>query len=105
MKTSLNCIRHGINRKLKSLRNNDIDIINEGVFTESGTAFVAQCTNLKRQGLAKTVHYPPIDTSDLQKLRSSDIFNTSNPVTLQYKVFFDVMFYFCRRGQENLRQL
>ena len=33
----------------------------------------------------------------------SGLFNLSSPETLQNKVFFEVMLYFCRRSRQNLR--
>ena len=35
----------------------------------------------------------------------SSAFDTSTPTGLQNKVWFEVMFYFCRHGQGNLREL
>ena len=32
-------------------------------------------------------------------------FNPMKPVGLQNKVWFDIMFYVCRRGRENLREI
>ncbi len=45
-------------------------------------------------------HKPPIN-----KLYESGVFNTNTPATLQNKVFFEIIFYFCRRGRQNLREL
>ena len=103
-KNSFNCLRHGINRKIKSFHEG-WDIIHDPEFTSSGTIFIAQCTRLKREGLAKVEHYPPIDEVDLRKIRESGVLNIEHPKNLQWKVFFDVMFYLCRRGEENLREL
>ena len=47
----------------------------------------------------------PICEEDLKKLYESDVFNQNSPETLQNKVFFEVMLYFCRRGRQNLREL
>lgn len=33
------------------------------------------------------------------------VFNTDTPVGLQNKVIFEIIFYLCRRGQENLREM
>ena len=41
----------------------------------------------------------------MQKLYQSNVFNINTPKGLQKKVFFEVMLYFCRRGQQNLREL
>ena len=64
-----------------------------------------KCVDLKRQGLAKVEHKPPICEEDLKKLYESTAFGLDDPEKLQNKVFFEVMLYFCRRGRQNLRQL
>ena len=42
---------------------------------------------------------------DQKRLYESDVFNQNSPKTLQNKVFFEIMLYFCRRGRQNLRKL
>ena len=56
-------------------------------------------------GLAKVEHKQEINQSDISLLHSSGVFSTSSPKSFQRKVFFEVMFYLCRRGRENLRTL
>ena len=41
----------------------------------------------------------------MQKLYQSNVFDINTPKGLQRKVFFEVLLYFWRRGQENLREL
>lgn len=41
----------------------------------------------------------------MKKIHSSEIQNLKNPMSLQWKVFFYLDFYLCRRGEENLRGL
>ena len=48
-------------------------------------------------------HSPSLD--DLQKLYGSVAMDISTPCGLQNKVWFDVMFFLCRRGRENLRTM
>ena len=62
-------------------------------------------TELKRNGLGITKHYPIIDTPDLEKLYKSFLFNTNIPTGLLFKVQFDVRLYFTRRGAENMRRM
>ena len=95
-KSTLNSFRFGLNRHYLSTR--DINIINDPAFNETNKVFGAKCVELKRQGLAKVEHKQPICQEDLQKLCECGIFDISNPVTLQNKIFFEVMLYFCRRG-------
>ena len=42
---------------------------------------------------------------DIKNLYRCGVFNTENPTTLQNKVFFETMLFFCRRGRQNLRHL
>ena len=102
-KSTLNSFRFGLNRHY--LSTHDINIINDPAFNETNKVFGAKCVELKRQGLAKVEHKQPICQEDLQKLYECGIFDISNPVTLQNKIFFEVMLYFCRRGRQNLPQL
>ena len=82
-----------------------IDIIKDTEFNEANRIYEAQCVELKKQGLAKTEHKPPIADEDIKKLYRCGVFNTENPTTLQNKVFFEIMLFFCRRGRQNLHQL
>ena len=103
-KTSFNSIRSGIQRKIKVLRP-EIDIIIDKDFQAANEVFRAQCVELKKEGLAKITHKQPITVEDMKTLYMSPVFSVNNPVSLQRKVFFDVLLYLCRRGQENLRYL
>ena len=103
-KTSLSSIRWGIQRKIKEVREN-IDIINDPEFGTSQRVFDAQCVELKKIGLAKVEHKPPITKNDIVKLYSSGTLSDEEPTSLMFKFFFEMMLYFCRRGQENLRML
>ena len=102
-KSTLNSLRFGLNRHFKATRG--FDIINDSEFTDANKVFGAKCVDLKRQGLAKVEHKPPICEEDLKKLYESGVFCLNDPEKLQNKVFFEVMLYFCRRGRQNLRQL
>ena len=57
---------------------------------------------LKKLGLAQVKHYPAI--SD-KLYYGSDVLSFENPVSLQRKVFLELMLHFCRRAMENLREL
>jgi len=48
---------------------------------------------------------PAINKDDIKKLYESGLFNLTQPETLQNKVFFEIMLFFCRRGRQNLREL
>lgn len=98
-------IRFAIQRMFKSIRGEDFDVIEGSEFAKANSVYSAQCVVLKRKGLGKTDHHRPINEADLKKLYDSDVFALTHPVSLQHKVFFDIMLFFCRRGQENLRKL
>ena len=102
-KNSLCSIRFGLNRYFRSVFNNDI--IKDKEFDEANSVYEAQCVALKKRGLAKTEQKPPIADEDIKRLYESGVFNTDSPTTLQNKVFFEIMFFFCRRGRQNLREL
>ena len=103
-KTTLNSIRFGLQRKFKEF-NSDLDIITDSNFAECNLVFKAQCVQLKKNGLAKVEHKPPLTPEDVRKLYRSDVFSLSRPESLQRKVFFEIMLFLCRRGRENLRNL
>ena len=104
-KTSFYSLRFGLQRYFKEVRGQDFDIINNEEFNGANSRFEAQCVVLKKNGLAKIDHYPPISIEDVQKLYASEVFDMKSPLGLQRKVFFELMLHFCRRGMENLREL
>ena len=103
-KTSLTSIRFGLWRFIKNCRP-EMDIMSSPDFKQSNTVFKAQTVQLKREGKAKVQHKPTISEEDLQKLYSSSAFDMNTAAGLQNKVWFEVMLFFCRRGQENLHEL
>ena len=56
-------------------------------------------------GKTKIEHKTPIVSEDLNKLYHSIAFDTENLIGLQNKVWFELMCFFCRRGQDNIRDL
>ena len=74
-------------------------------FHRSNQMFVAMLKKLKRDGLDRTRHYPPIAEADIRKLRESDTFSLEQPKPLQRKVWFDIALAFARRGRENLQSM
>ena len=84
-KSTLNSLRFGLGRHFKATLG--FDIINDPAFAEANKVFGAKCVELKRQGLAKVEHTPPICEEDRKKLYESDVFNQNSPETLQNKVF------------------
>ena len=85
-KSTLNSLRFGLNRHFKATCG--FDIINDSEFTVANKLSGAKCVDLKRQGLAKVEHKPPICEEDLKKLCESTAFGLNDPEKLQNKVFF-----------------
>ena len=105
-RSSLDNFRHSLNRYLRAPPfNKSFDIIKDSVFREANDNFKAASAELKQEGKGETEHYPCIEDSDLQKLYSSQELNTHTPRGLFNKVQFDIRYYFCRRGQENVRSM
>ena len=76
-------------------------------FIRSSTAFLATLTNLKKCGLGSTVHKDVMSKEDQIQLYSGrhPAFDINTPSGLVQKVWFDVQYYFIRRGQENQRSM
>ena len=85
-KGTLNSLRFGLNRHFKATRG--FDIINNSEFSDrANKVFGAKCVDLKRQGLAKVEHKPPICEEDLKKLYESTPFGLNDLEKLQ-NIFF-----------------
>jgi hypothetical protein len=65
------------------------------------------CTKLKKSGLGSTDHHPTICEEDMAKLYGGNhhAFDVNTPVVLQQKVWFEIVYYLCRRGRENQRAM
>ncbi|CAB4011896.1 Hypothetical predicted protein [Paramuricea clavata] len=83
------------------------DIVNDKSFSYSTKVFKAAVKDLLRKGLGSVKHHVPITRADMSKLYSGDtiVFYTDTPNGLLNKVWFKIMYYLCRRGQENLRAM
>lgn len=67
--------------------------------------FKAVATQLRKKGLGSTRSYPPIEPEDLAVVSEyfhHDIMNKPNPRTLQQNVLFNIIYFFCRRGRQNI---
>ena len=101
--SAFNLLRFGINKHLK--KNKNLDIANDKIFAKSNQMYLAVCSKLKKEGLALKVHKTPITNGDMRLLYQSGVFDPTNPTGLIRKVFFEVMFFLCRRGRQNLREM
>lgn len=79
----------------------DIDIINGTDFEGANLVFKAKVVELKKLGIAKIEHKPPISRDDLKKLYNSEVFNTDNPRGLQNKVWSEVMPFFADEEEKT----
>ncbi|KAK7105841.1 hypothetical protein V1264_017169 [Littorina saxatilis] len=103
---TLEGIRYGLNRHLKSPpHNNDFDIVRDSDFSVANEMFKAAVKELKQQGKGNITHYEPMAEADRQKLYHSMYMNTATPTGLANKVQFDVRYYFSRRGAENMHSM
>lgn len=102
---SLKCIRAGINRYTKANRN--LDIINDIRFTKTNEMFKAVSTKARKEGRGSTRSTPPIEPEDLTLLAKyfyHDFMAVPDPRLLQKSVLFNIIYFFCRRGRQNIYQ-
>ena len=107
-KSTLQAIRHGINRHLKLNgvhKGTPVDIVHGIDFSKSRSLFDAMKKELKRSGKRGVVHKDIISDEDFSKLYTYFRQAESDPAVLLQKTFFEVVFYFGRRGRENLHKL
>ena len=84
-----------------------VDIVNDKAFSYSTKVFKTSVVDLRRQGLGTIQHHPALTKTDMTKLYSGDtfIFDIHTPNGLLIKVYFDILYYLCRKGQENLLKM
>ena len=100
--TTLRALKFGLKRKFID---NNIDIDNKITFSDSNSQYLSQLAVLKREGKSEIIHKSPINDEDMETLRHYFENCDKDPITCQDKVFFDIMYYFCRRGRQNLETL
>ncbi|XP_071138463.1 uncharacterized protein KIAA1958-like [Mytilus edulis] len=106
-RSSFCVIRQSINRHLKQPpHNKPFDVITDTAFTTANNIFKAMCKKLRKEGKGQIKHKKSVDKGDIKKLYEHPrTFNVNSPSGLLNKVWFEVLLYFCRRGQENLREM
>lgn len=102
-KKSFVTLRFGLQKHFLKTRQDDI--INSDAFKSSNEMFRAVLVKMKKHGLGDTVHKDPISPEDLEKLYTCEVFSKDSAETLQQRMFFEYMYYFCNRGRENLREI
>lgn len=102
--TLLKSMRAGINRYIKETRS--IDIVSNGRFIKANELFKGVQLQGKKAGKGRIKHKEHIEPQDLECLQ--DYFSKymePNPEILQQYVMFNVIYYLCRRGRQNLATL
>ena len=100
---TLKCIRAGLNRYFKKERG--IDIAKDAIFVRANEMLRAVQVDAKKKGLGIKKSYPPISQLDLERIAEyfcHDHVTCPNPRKLQQTMIFYIIYYFCRRGRENL---
>lgn len=105
LKKTLISVRYGLQKSFE--KSHQIDIINDARFKPANDVFFAAMVKIKKEGMGEVKHKEVISKQDLERLYDSDsgVFSCESPKTLQQKVFFELMLYFCNRGRENLRNM
>ena len=98
---TMNSFRFGFQRYF--LNRLGFDIIKAPDVSLSNTCFKNMLRTIIKSGKGDINHYPEIEPEDVKKLYSS--FDLNSPTGLLEKVWFDIMFFLCRRGRENLRDM
>lgn len=102
--TSLKAMRAAINRYIKETRS--IDIVSDPKFMRTNELFKGVQLQGKKAGKGTVKHKDHIEPQDLERLQ--DYFSRymePNNVILQEYVMFNIMYYLCRRGRQNLATL
>ena len=100
---SLKVIRAGLNRHFKVTRS--IDIVADEPFRRADLVFEGVQVKAKKEGKGMTKPTPHISPEDLGWLGEYfyvDHVTSPHPKKLQQTVVFYIMYFFCKRGQENL---
>ena len=100
---SFSSIRYGLQRHFLETRKEDI--VHDKSYDEANTMFKAMLVHLKKEGKGTVTHKHPISREDMQKLYSHEDFSLNSPDSLQKRVFFEYVYYFCNRGRENIRDV
>ena len=104
--TTLRAIHAALTRYFKETTK--INIHNNELFLESNEMFLEKTKDNKEKGLGNIDNKPPINAADMSKLQSyfqSQLNGKVNPKVLQQCVIFNIIYYLCRRGRENLRPM
>ena len=103
---SLICYRAAIHRHLTSCEvNRKINICCDDNFKRANGVLAAMIGKHKTAGMKKTKPYGKISDADMKKLNEYFMSHNSTTQEKQFIVAFNIIYYFCLRGRENLRSL
>ena len=100
---TLKCIRSGLNRWFRKERG--IDISSDSLFVQANEMLQAVKVKSKKAGKGMKNSTVPITDIDLERIAEyfcHDHASNPNPRKLQQNMIFYIIYYFCRRGRENL---
>ena len=105
---SLKCIRASLNRYFKTVRG--INIITDSRFIRCNEVFDGCKAKAKKEGKGVRKRTEKITDDDMNKIgqyfsQNYQYEKELDPRKLQQCVMFYIMFFFCRRGQENLHDM
>ena len=104
--TTMRTIRAALARYYRDKKS--IDIITNESFVRANQMFKGVQKINKQKGLGNIQSKTPLSEMDLEKLTNYFLMHISgppNPRKLQEVMLFNVIFYLCRRGRENLRPM
>ena len=100
---SLKCMRAALNRHFR--KQQGIDIVKDQDFIKSNEMFKAVCVESKKAGKGVKKLYPLISQIDLERIAEYFCYDhVAKPDArrLQQNMIFYIIYFFCRRGRENL---
>ena len=103
---TLKCIHAGLNRYFRTSRG--IDIAKDSMFVKANEMLKAVQVDAKKKALGVKKSYPPISQLDLERIAeyfNHDHITVPDPKHLQQTMIFYIIYYFCRRGCENLYEM
>ena len=100
---SMKCIRAALNRYFRKQKG--IDIVKDDAFIKANEMFKAVCVESKKAGKGIKKSYPAISAIDLERIAEYFCYEhiqKPDPRHLQQNMIFYIIYFFCRRGRENL---
>ncbi|CAH1265090.1 Hypp3112 [Branchiostoma lanceolatum] len=102
-KSTYGCLRAAIHRHLTGRPYHcKYNILKDKEFQAANSLYMGVLKQLKRDGMDTTKAYPPILACDISRMFQTKTLSVDDPVSLQRLVYFYLVFFLCRRG-DNLR--